>query len=120
MVLPLPDIEAYIAPLLYKSFFTSPNIGRERKTLSSKSFLNSLAHVSMGCATISLQHFFGVEGVIPAYASFVYTATPGLTRAKNLSSNPFMLTGLNLSPMPSAYDGTGLMKKAQSAPNLEA
>ena len=58
------------------------NSGCIAKIGASKSFTSSSFHVSIGCLTISLQHFDGVFGTMAAYASRVLTATEGFTTAR--------------------------------------
>lgn len=52
-------------------------------------------------------------------ASFVLIITGGFTIAI-LYLLKLMSIGVNISPMPVAYDGCGFMKKGLSAPNLAA
>lgn len=78
--------------------------------LFSKSFISSSFHVSIGCDTISLQHFIGCLTMMFEKASFVLIITGGFTIAI-LYLLKLMSIGVNISPMPVAYDGCGFMKK---------
>ena len=82
IVLPLPDICAYSAPILYNSSLILPKDGWDLKIECSKSFTREYLQSSIGHFTISLQLTVDGLGLIFANASFVEIDTSGLTNPR--------------------------------------